>query len=369
MYFDNAATTPLLPEVKEEIIRFLDYYGNPSSHHEEGYFVRNKIEEVRDEVASIFCGNSRRVIFTSSGSASNNLIIRGLSDKYLFYYTPTSHKSMWMSCESKTNYKKIKVDENGLIDLDYLEQEIKKSSVFKRPVVCYELANSELGVYQQSEKIYKIVHKYKGLVLADLTAFLPHLPLVNPSEQADFYTFSAHKLGALKGVGVVYLNCYEKLNPLIYGSQENGLFGGTENVLGIISLGAALKVLNLSEKRGFDKIAHYFQDLIRENIDDCYIISEKCPFKIPQIMTICFKNVSGEELVQLLDMEGFYISTGSACNSGSLEPSLTLKAINIDKLDLHSCVRISFSGNETYQDIEKLVDILKQKIDILRCLE
>lgn len=367
MYYDNAATTPLLPEVKKEIIKYLDYYGNPSSQHDEGHFIRKKIEEVRDLVAEIFCGNPRRVIFTSSGSASNNLVIQGLNDKYIFYYTPTAHKSMWLACNSKKHNKEIEVDNNGLINLEWLNDELR-SNWSKRPVICYEVANSELGIYQNAEEIAKIVHKYNGLIVADLTAYVPHLPIINPCDIADFYTFSAHKIGALKGIGIVYLNSFEKLSPLIYGAQEQGLFGGTENVIGIISLGAAIKALNIKDRNRFDKIAHYFQDLVKEKISDCYFISEKCPYKIPQIMTICFKNVSGEELVTLLNQEGIYISTGSACNSGSLEPSHALTAINICKEDIPCCVRISFSGEETTDDIKKLVDVLEQKVRVLRLL-
>lgn len=367
MYYDNAATTPLLPEVKAEIMKYIDYYGNPSSQHEEGFIIRKKIEEVRDIVAEIFCGNPRRVIFTSSGSASNNLVIKGLNDRYIFYYTPTAHKSMLLSCQSKKYHKEIKVDNNGLIDLEWLNTELK-TNWSKKPVICYEVANSELGIYQNAEEIAKIVHENKGLIVADLTAYVPHLPIINPCDIADFYTFSAHKIGALKGVGIVYLNCFERLSPLIYGSQERGLFGGTENVIGIISLGAAIKALNIKDRKRFDKMAHYFQDLVTAKIEDCYFISEKCPYKIPQIMTVCFKGVSGEELVMRLSEEGCYISTGSACNSGSLEPSRALMAINLCEEDIPCCVRISFSGEETSADIKKLVDILVEKVRELRLL-
>lgn len=369
MYFDNAATTPLLPEVKEEIIKYLDYYGNPSSQHKDGYIIKNKIEEIRDDIANIFCNNSRKIVFTSSGSASNNLVIRGLNDDYMYLYTPTSHKSMLMSCKSKIFNQEIKVDKEGLIDIRKLQKQLEKYSSLRKPVVCYEMANSELGIYQEAEAIAELVHSFGGIIVADLTAYMPHLPLVNPCKLADFYTFSAHKLGALKGVGVVVINCFEKVSPLIYGAQELGLFGGTENVIGIISLGAALKALNIKEKNKFDRMSHFFQDMIKRNIPDSYIISENCPYKIPQIMTICFKNVSGEELVHMMDNEGFSISTGSACNSGSLEPSYTLTAIKLCKDDIPCCVRISFSGNEQLDEVMALGNKLKEVVKILRELQ
>lgn len=365
MYLDNAATTPLLPQVKDAIIDYLQYFGNPSSHHKEGFIVREKIENVRNQIADIFCGNSRNVLFTSSGSASNNLVIHGLNDKYMFYYSPTCHKSMRLSCESKPYHKKILVDKNGLINIEYLENELKKPKI-RKPVICYEMANSELGVYQNSHKIYDLVHKYGGLVVADLTAFLPHIPFYYPEDKADYYTFSAHKLGALKGVGVVYCNANEHLKPLIYGSQEDGLFGGTENAIGIISLGAALDNWDLSIQTSFNKLSHYFMDLVKEKISDCYFVADNCPCKIPEIMTICFKNVKGEELVELLNEKGYYISTGSACNSGSLTLSPTLQAIKIVDNDIPCCVRISFSSFETKEDIQQFVDVFESCVNTLR---
>ena len=366
MYLDNAATTPLLPEVKEEIIKYLDLFGNPSSKHEEGYLVKGKIEIVRNTVADIFNGNSRRVIFTSSGSAANNLVIHGLNDNFIFYYSPSSHKSMWLSCINKIYNKEIQLNENGLIDLDWLRTELENEE--KRVVLCYEMANSELGIYQNAKDIYELVHSFDGLVVADLTAYLPHYPIHTSVDQADFYTFSAHKIGALKGIGVVYCNSFEQLKPLIYGSQENGYFGGTENVIGIISLGVALNHITDRWNNRFEKQSRNFQDLLEEKISDCYVVLEDCPQRIPHIMTVCFKGILGAELVHLMNEDGYYISTGSACNSGSLEPSRALTAIHLCDDDIPCCVRISFSGEESQEDIDNLIDELEKKVFILRTL-
>lgn len=367
MYLDNAATTPLLPEVKEEIIKWLDCYGNPSSVHEEGFKVKEKIKEVRSKVASFIHGNSDNIIFTSSGSAANNLVIRGLSNKYLYLYTPTCHKSMRLCCENKPYHCPVQMTTKGMIDEDWLIQRIKKDSR-KKIVFCYEMTNSEIGVCQNNQHIVNLIKEHHGIIVADATAYIPHYQLHVNIEGADFYTFSAHKIGALKGVGVVYYNSMEELQPLIFGSQERGLFGGTENVIGIISLGKAVenwqKYVNNNRV-----IAHYLSDEILNHVSNSYEISANFENKVSNIMMFCFKGVRGDELLELLSEDGFYVSTGSACNSGSLELSPTLLSIRMPESDIPCCIRISLSGNETSADIKKFVSSLKKNVEKLRMFD
>lgn len=364
MYLDYASTTPLLPEVKQEIIKWLDFFGNPSSVHEEGRMVKSKIHEVRRKVATFIGGNTDNVIFTSSGSAANNLVIHGLDDKYLYFYTPTCHKSMRLACESKPNHQAVKMTDDGLIDEEWLSKSINKASKTK-VVFCYEMTNSEIGVCQKNDTIIKIVKNANGIVVADATAYIPHFPLHANYEGADFYTFSAHKIGALKGVGVVYYNSMEHLKPLIFGSQERGLFGGTENVIGLISLGVATD-LWYEVKEHSDILAHYLSELIVKNIPDSYEITHDSNFKVSNIMMFCFKGVQGDELLELLDEDGFFVSTGSACNSGSLELSPTLLSIHVPKADIPCCIRISLGGKETIEELKDFVESLKKNVQILR---
>lgn len=364
MYLDNASTTPLLPEVKREIIEWLDFFGNPSSLHEEGKIVKNKVEEVRRKVANFIGGNSNNVIFTSSGSASNTLVINGLDDRYLYLYTPTCHKSMRLACENKMFHIALQMNEKGLIDERWLEKRLSKA-FNPKVVLCYEMANSEIGVCQNNEKIVHLVKRYNGIVVADATAYIPHCPLHANFEGADFYTFSAHKIGALKGVGVVYYNSMEYLKPLIFGSQERGLFGGTENVIGLISLGIATEYW-YERKQQTDLLAHYLSDKILNSIEDSYEIIHDVRNKISNIMMICFKGVRGEELLELLNEDGFFVSTGSACNSGSLELSPTLLSIHVPKSDIPCCIRISLYGNESISELDKFIESLKKNVKKLR---
>ena len=364
MYLDNASTTPLLPEVKREVIKWLDFFGNPSSLHEEGRIVRNKIDEVRRKVASFIGGNADNIIFTSSGSASNTLVINGLDNRYMYLYTPTCHKSMRLACENKMFHSSIQMTKKGLIDERLLEKKLSKV-LNSKVVLCYEMANSEIGVCQYNERIIHLVKKYNGIVVADATAYIPHYPLHVNYDGADFYTFSAHKIGSLKGVGVVYYNSFEHLKPLIFGSQERGLFGGTENVLGLISLGIATEYW-YERKQQADLLSHYLVDKILNSIDDSYEVIHDVNNKVSNIMMMCFKGVKGEELLELLDEDGFFVSTGSACNSGSLELSPTLLSIHVPKSDIPCCIRISLYGNEKVEELDKFVESLKRNVKKLR---
>lgn len=366
MYLDNAATTPLLPEVRQTIIEWLDSYGNPSSVHTEGITVKRKIEECRANVANFLNGNKENIIFTSSGSASNNLVIHGLNDKYLYLYTPTCHKSMRLACENKPSHCAVQMTNKGYIDLEWVKRRINK--VHKQKIVfCYEMTNSEIGVCQSNEKIIELIKSKNGIVVADATAYIPHFKLYTNQLGADFYTFSAHKIGALKGVGVVYYNSMEKLKPLIYGSQEKGLFGGTENVIGLISLGKATEYWYKYSRESKIK-AHYLSDEIIRNIPNSYEITSNFENKVSNIMMFCFKGVRGDELLELLNEDGFYVSTGSACNSGSMELSPTLLSIRMPESDIPCCIRVSLSGNEDISDINHFINSLQRNVERLRML-
>lgn len=363
MYLDNAATTPLLPEVKQTVIRWLDFFGNPSSEHEEGRIVKQRIEDSRYAVAKFIGGNADNVIFTSSGSASNSLVIKGLLDSYIFFYTPTCHKSMRLACLSKPLHQEVKVNNDGAIDFYYLEEKVKKLK--GKFVFCYEMVNSELGIAQHNKDIVDLVHKYEGIVVADATAYVPHFQLKANELMADFYTFSAHKIGALKGTGVVYYNCSKKLDPLIYGAQEKGLFGGTENVMGIIALGKACEVFSVENQSQVGILHRYISEAIA-HIPDSYEILGSSEYKIPNISMYCFQDLFGDELALLLDEDGFQVSTGSACNSGYAEPSHALIAVGVQKSDAQRCIRISLSGNETFDEINEFIDSLRANVEKLR---
>ena len=370
LYLDNAATTKLTPQVKQYIIELLDQYANPSSLYQSGVDTRQIIEQARNNVAEFINGKSENIIFTSSGSAANTLVIKGLTtenpllNEYTVFYSPTAHKSMIKSCKSCVTNIPLKVNKYGEIDLEYLDNILREYSIHK-PLVCIESSNSEIGTMNYIFTIAKIVHKYNGLILVDVTGHIPSYHVnMKIWKDIDFVTFSGHKLHALKGVGVVYKNCNVELKPLVYGSQEQGLFAGTENVLGIASLGKAVENYDYSSISSNNR--DYVYDYIINEIPDSYLVGAPFEHRLPHNLYMCFKGVQGESLMILLDMNGIQVSTGSACSSNDLQPSSTLTAIGMDKEDINSCIRMTFSGNETIEELDYICSKLKECVERLR---
>lgn len=370
VYLDSAATTPLTPEVKQYIVELLDCYHNPSSLYQGGVDIRKVIEQARTNVAKFINGKSENIIFTSSGSAANSLVIKGLTsensllNEYIVFYSPTAHKSMLQASKSCINKIELKVNKYGEINIEYLEKVLQKNYT-KKPLVCFELANSEIGTINNLDSICIITHKYDGLVLVDVTGYIPSLRVnVDRWNNIDFLTFSGHKLHALKGVGVVYKNTDIELKPLVYGSQEQGLFGGTENVLGIASLGKALENYDYSSISS--KNRDFVYDYIMREIPNSYLIGAPFEYRLPYNLYMCFKGVQGEALMILLDMNGIQVSIGSACASYDLQLSSTLTAIGIDKEDINSCIRMSFSGCETKEELDYICEQLSKCVKQLR---
>ena len=369
IYLDNAATTPLTPQVKQYIIELLDQYANPSSLYQSGVDARQIIEQARNNVAEFINGKSENIIFTSSGSAANSLVIKGLTtenpvlNEYTVFYSPTAHKSMIKACKSCVTNIPLKVNKYGEIDLEYLDNILREYSIHK-PLVCIESANSEIGTMNYIFTIAKIVHKYNGLILVDVTGHIPSYHVnMKIWEDIDFVTFSGHKLHSLKGVGVVYKNCNVELKPLVYGSQEQGLFAGTENVLGIASLGKAVENYDYSSISSNNR--DYVYDYIINEIPDSYLVGAPFEHRLPHNLYMCFKGVQGESLMILLDMNEIQVSTGSACTSNDLQPSSTLTAIGMDKEDINSCIRMTFS-DETKEELDYVCSKLKECVERLR---
>lgn len=365
MYLDNAATTPLTPEVKQYIIELLDKFQNPSSLYQSGVDVKQIIEQSRKNVAKFVNADIDNIIFTSGGSAGNTLAIKGYVQKHdcCILYSPIAHKSILKCVESCNVSYPLKVDSQGFIDVEYLNDLL--DGIYYKPFVVVDYANSEIGTIQDVKHIIKVVHSYDGIVMLDCTGSIPTIPLNVKNLDADMITFSAHKLGALKGCGVLYKKSSIELEPLIYGTQENGLFAGTENVLGIASLGKAVEHYDYSSISSSN--IDYVYNYIMNNIPDSYLVGAPIgENRLPHNLYMCFKGVSGESLMILLDMNGIQVSTGSACNSSSLTPSSTLTAIGMNEDDIHSCIRLSFGEKLCETDLNYVCKKLKECVEQLR---
>lgn len=363
IYLDNAATTPLSPSTKQFIINTLDTFGNPSSLHKEGIQANKLISNARKTVAKFINADVENVYFTSGGSASNTLGVKGYYQKHncCILYSPIAHKSILKCVESCKYSHPLKVDSDGNIDIDDLKEWLDARQI--KPFVVIDYANSEIGTIQDVKRIIELTHFYNGIIMLDCTGSISTIPLNVKELDVDIATFSAHKLGGLKGCGVLYKKPNIELEPLIYGSQEQGLFGGTENVLGIASLGKAIESYDYSSISTYNR--DYVYDYIINNIPDSYLVGAPFEHRLPHNLYMCFKGVEGESLMLLLDTNGIQVSTGSACSSGSLQPSSTLTAISMDKEDIHSCIRMTFN-DETNEELDYVCSKLKECVERLR---
>lgn len=373
IYLDNAATTPLSDSMKRYLVSLLSVYGNPSSLHSVGEKADELITQAREAVAGFLNAAPEDIFFTCSGSASNALAVRGLvpgnapDERYEVFYSPTAHKSMLRACDSCRSHTPLKVNSAGEISLSYLDDILRKHSRLC-PLVCIEAASSETGTIQDVTGIGSVVRKHNGLLLVDATGYLPsyRIDLGRWRSCVDILTFSGHKLHALKGVGVLWKRPEIRLAPLIYGTQEQGLFGGTENTLAIASLGKAVRDYDYASISPYNR--DYVYDYIVRRIPDCALIGAPTAsgHRLPHHLYLCFQGVEGESLMHLLDLYGIQISTGSACNQKSPSASDALYAIGMEPQNMHSCVRLTFSGRETKEELDYVCAKLEQCAASLR---
>ena len=389
IYLDTAATTKPSRKAIEAALPYLtEQWQNPSSLSRQSRNIYDVIGQARKDIADYIGANSSEIYFTSGGSESNCWAIQGFCNHCLREWTnpivftsKIEHKSIIECvknyCDKSMNLETyfVDVDSDGYVDLEELEDMIKDEieSTFKcKPFVSIQLANNEIGTIQPIKKIAELVHKYGGVLHTDATQVVGHLPIDVNELDVDMLSASAHKFNGLKGSGFLYVREGIKIEPLIYGSQNNGMRGGTENVIGIVAMATALKNCDTSfdnsstngkvikiRDRLIDKISNLPYDIRINNIRPTSTI-------LPSILSITIlENVTAEAVLYILDSAGIQISSGSACNSRTNKPSYVLKAIGLSDWDSVRTIRISFDENLTEEDIDMFVLELKKAIKIL----
>lgn len=382
IYLDNAASTKPSKEVIEAIMPYLtDMWHNPSSLYNPSAKIKNKIEESRKIIADFINADEDEIYFTSGGSEGNSWAIQGFvnkcwtSGKQPIVITSTiEHKSI-LNCVNNLNADVyfVEVDNKGFVTWDNLENILMKALKYQKDnyildysiLVSIQLANNEVGTVQNAKMISNIVHEYGGILHMDSVQAFGHIPINVKELGIDILTASGHKVNALKGVGFMYKKDEIDIKPLVYGTQENGMRGGTENVIGIISLGEAVKHIDFGNN--FEKFEEmidkrdYFINLLESKFG-CKL--NGCnEYRLPNNINVTFpNNITGESLLYMLDMEDIKVSTGSACNSHSIEPSYVLKAIGLTSEEAMKTVRFTLSENITYQDIDKVVEEINKAI-------
>ena len=379
MYLD-ASSTAKYGDVDDIIVNAMkeameEYWMNPSSLYASD--VKNKINRCRNKISEYIGAKPEEIYFTSGASESNNWVLRGFADeswRHLYdnpyiITTTIEHKSIMEAVKNESLgaiVRYCEVDKYGMVDLDHLEELLKQCD--DNPVlvsVC--MANNEIGVVQHIKIISHLVHSFNGVLHVDATQALTHIPIDVENLGIDLLSASGHKISTvLKGVGFLYKRNGVDIQPLIYGSQESGLRGGTENTFGIVGLSKALDYHSINyEKIGemIDK-RNYFINLLETRFG-CKL-NGHYEYRLPNNINVTFPhNITGEALLWTLDLSDMQISTGSACNSHSIEPSHVLKAIGLSDKDAMKTIRISLSEDITYEDISNVVSEIDKAISII----
>jgi cysteine desulfurase len=374
VYVDNNATTKVAPEVLETMLPyFSEYYGNPSSMHFFGGQVQKKINEARERVADFLGAEPSEVVFTSCGTESDNAAILGTLDSYPekrhFITTRVEHPAVGnvSTYLSRKGYRvtELAVDREGRLDLDELKESITEETV----LVSIMYANNETGVIFPIEEIGEIV-KTKGIPFhTDAVQAAGKIPLHMKKSNIDMLSTSGHKIHAPKGVGVLYIRKGTKFSPfLIGGHQEKGRRGGTENVPYIIGLGKACELAkkHLDEENTRVKaLRDYLETKLLEKIPNTLINGERV-HRLPNTLSVSFEYVEGESILLLLSDLGICASSGSACTSGSLEPSHVLRAMGVPFTAAHGSIRFSLSIYNTKEEMDYIIEHLPPIIQKLR---
>lgn len=366
VYFDNAATTQLDPEVFEAMKPFLlEKFGNPSSIHSHGREVRAAIEKARRTIANLLNAEPGEIFFTSGGSEADNMAIRSGVRTYNLKHAitdPLEHHAVLhsMDCinnELNTKIDYLKVDNNGNIDLAHLEELLKNNS---QTLVSVMHANNEIGNKNPIEEIGQLCKKYDALFHCDTVQTMGHFSHDVKALGIDFLVGSAHKLHGPKGVGFIYVNGDRKINPLLHGgSQERGMRGGTENVSGIIGLAKALEIAYQdmeSHKTHIDKIKSRMIEKLKSSIVDVHFNGNSADLNnsLYTVLSVCLPPSDVSEMLLFnLDIAGISASGGSACTSGANAGSHVLGGINADPN--RPTVRFSFSKYSTEEEVDYVV--------------
>ena len=371
VYMDSAATTEVHPEVVASMMPFfLDSYGNPGGHYKLGEDAKEAVNKFRTTIANTINASPDEIIFTSGGSESDNLAIRGVAERYNFGHiitTAIEHKAVLNACKhlEKMDFAVtyLEPDERGYISPQQVEQAMRDDTV----LVSVMMVNNEIGVIQPITEIAKICHKHNVVFHTDAVQAFGHIPVDVKSLGADLLSVSGHKFHAPKGTGFLYVRKGIELLPLIYGGgQESGLRGGTENVPGIAGIATAAELATRNMRMNYmsglrdHMIERIINEIPKTTLNGSLL--NRCPNNV----NICIDHISGESLLVLLDMRGICASTGSACNSSDGKPSHVLKAIGLTDDQARGSIRFSLDDAVTIDDVDYVVDVLKDCVEQLR---
>ena len=375
VYLDNNATTKVAPEVVEAMLPYLsDYYGNPSSMHSFGGNVAEKINEARQHVADLIGASPDEIVFTSCGTESDGTAIRAAidstPDKRHIVTSRVEHPAIKNLYEtlSKKGYQVtfVPVDNEGRLDLDYLYKRLNNDTA----VVSLMWANNETGVIFPVEEISREVKDRGILFHTDAVQAAGKLPIDVSNTGVDMLSLSGHKFHAPKGIGVLYIRRGTRFSPyMIGGHQEKGRRGGTENVASIIALGKAAQLakyhLNENSYACVSELRDKLETTLLAHVSNS-MVNGDTKNRLPNTSSIAFEYVEGEAILLMMNEHGICASSGSACTSGSLEPSHVLRAMGVPFTAAHGSIRFSLSRYTTAAEIDFVIEKMPPIIARLR---
>ena len=377
IYLDNAATTKTAPEVVEAMLPyFTEHYGNPSTVYSLGGESKKAITEARETIANALGAQTEEIYFTAGGSESDNWALKATAEAYKskgnhIITTKIEHHAILHTCEwlEKHGYEitYLPVDENGVVKIDELKKAIRPETI----LISVMFANNEIGTIQPIKEIGEIAKKHGVLFHTDAVQAYGQLPINVDELHIDMLSSSGHKLNGPKGIGFLYIRKGVKIRSFVHGgAQERKRRAGTENVPGIVGYGKAAEIAAKTMKERTAKeieLRDHLIDRVLAEVPYTRLNGHRTN-RLPNNANFSFQFVEGESLLILLDNNGICASSGSACTSGSLDPSHVLLAIGLPHEIAHGSLRLTLSAETTMEDIDFVVDCIKQIIERLRSM-
>ncbi|MGZ8431669.1 MAG: cysteine desulfurase family protein [Candidatus Deferrimicrobiaceae bacterium] len=377
IYLDHNATTPVHPEVRKAVEPYLsEQFGNPSSIHWAGRDVRKGVEDARQEIASFFGCQPLEVVFTSSGTESDNLAIKGIAfckgngGKHIVT-SQVEHPAVMNACRflEKQGFRVtyVPVNRYGIVEPDSVRKALTPDTI----LVTVMYANNETGSIMPIPEIGAIAREAGAIMHTDAVQAAGKIPIDFGSLPVDMLTFSGHKVNALKGAGCLIIRKGIQIEAVTHGGhQERGRRGGTENVVGIVAMGKSFELLRAGmeeEVAEIRRLRDIFENGLFRRIPELVLNGHPAE-RLPNTVNISFRFVEGEAMLLNLDMMGIACSSGSACTSGSLEASPILLAMGADPTDAQGALRFSLGMGNTDADVEYAIDAIETVVNKLRAM-
>ena len=377
IYLDNAATTKTAPEVVDAMLPyFTEFYGNASTIYDLGNHSKNAMNEARDIIADALGARGEEIYFTAGGSESDNWALKATAEAYKnkgnhIITSKIEHHAILHTCEwlEKQGFEVtyVDVDENGVIKLDELKKAIRPTTI----LISVMFANNEIGTIQPIKEIGEIAKEHGILFHTDAVQAFGQVPINVDECHIDMLSASGHKLNGPKGIGFLYIRKGVKIRSFVHGgAQERKRRAGTENIPGIVGLGVATKraIASMQERTAKEiELRDYMIDRILKEIPYTRLNGHRTN-RLPNNTNFSFQFIEGESMLIMLDMEGLCGSSGSACTSGSLDPSHVLLAIGLPHEIAHGSLRLTLSEEITKEDIDFVIEKLKSIIERLRSM-